>query len=580
MEKKLKIIIALGILAVFIISVSAVDAANLYVSNKGTDSGKGTKVKPFKTIKKAVANAKNGDTIYLNSGTYTGASNRKIIINKNIKITALSKNIKKSNTKINAGGKSRIFDVLKKKKVSFTGITFINGKSTLGGGAILSNGDLTINKCKFDSNKVTKSGGAVHGYKGSVTIKNSVFTSNYAKDHGGAVYTQSAKTSISNSQFKSNSAKYGGGFYQFTNKFTLNKNKFTSNKVTKFGGGVCVSTSSGTISNSLFSSNSASEEGGGVRTFKSTVTISNSQFIKNSGASGGGILYNRGFATITNSNFTSNSAKKCGGGIYSYNCTTTISKANFNKNSASYSEGHAIINYGSIAKLSIKNCNFIDNKCIVKYEANIRNLAESIKKNVSTSLPTAQYVTSLANAVLSWVSVNIKYPSYTDKIEKGIKVGYDFSSFLKQKGWANEDYIRDPSFVVNTKWGVCEGCAKLNVALSSYLNIPIIYVSGLGGNPKSMQTHAWNVVYIDYDKNGVYKLVPGDSTGSPGVPGSPTEFKMNAVQWWTKNSVFIDNAASMTFGAVSNDRGSTTINGNSYIKNTYGYGIVFSKSYA
>ena len=44
-----------------------------YVSKKGSDTGKGTKNDPFKTIQKAINIAKAGSTIYVKDGTYREA---------------------------------------------------------------------------------------------------------------------------------------------------------------------------------------------------------------------------------------------------------------------------------------------------------------------------------------------------------------------------------------------------------------------------------------------------------------------------------------------------------------------------
>lgn len=541
MKKHLKIILALGILAVFIISISAVNAANVYVSEKGSDMGKGTKDKPFKTIKKAVYKAKNGDTIYLNSGTYTGASNRKIYVNKNIKITALSKNINKANTKVNAERKGYFFFIGKNKKVTFSGITFNNGKDTMGGAIYSNEGKLTVNKCKFNSNKATKYyGGAVYAYKGSVNIKNSVFTSNSAKKEGGGVYVYKATVSISNSQFNKNSAEKGGAILQNTKTLTITETKFTSNKATKLGGGVYI-----------FSTNAA---------------ISNSQFNKNTANYGGAVYAYKVSANIKSSAFTSNSVKEYGGGIYTHSSTGSISNSQFNKNSAGYGEGHAI--RGDIdSKLSISNCNLIDNKCIVNYDSSIRSLAENIKKTVNSNLPTNQYVAELSNAVLNWVQLNIEYPEHTVKYNNnGFPIDNDYTSFFQKNGY-DQRHIREPELVLRTGYGVCEGTGKLTVALLNYLNIPTLYVTGNGTGSDVYRAHAWPVVYIN-------------NQFTPGEPGQyyAENFNINAINWFNDKS-FIDDGAAKTCGAVSIDSTTSTftIKG-SYINNNYGYGIVF-KSY-
>lgn len=109
-----------------VLSAGAVSAADIYISPTNG------------TISNAVTSASAGDTLHLADGTYTGANNRNITINKNLTITGQSR----TDTVIDAEGMDRIFIINSDITVIIRNLTFTNGnvtgdRVTGSGGAIL-----------------------------------------------------------------------------------------------------------------------------------------------------------------------------------------------------------------------------------------------------------------------------------------------------------------------------------------------------------------------------------------------------------------------------------------------------------
>lgn len=213
-EKCLKIAMIFLIMGMFVFSVAAVTGRVITVSKGGS-------------IKKAVSKPKNGDTIYLKPGRYKRSSNRRISINKNIKISALDSNIKKPRkTIITGSGKDRIFLVKNGKKLILNGITLTNGKQTYGGAINVAKGKLVVIYCIFTKNTAFMTGGAILVNGIDATIKNSIFSSNKVdtnKGYGGGIETEQSSLTFEKSNFAKNYAASGGRI-SFNPKKLLLKN--------------------------------------------------------------------------------------------------------------------------------------------------------------------------------------------------------------------------------------------------------------------------------------------------------------------------------------------------------------------
>lgn len=115
---------------------------------------------------------------------------------------------------INAQNKGRIFIINDNVKISLKYLVIENGKSDSGGG-IVSNGNLTSYKCKFQNNKAGN-GGAIftNPSRNTLNLRNCTFTKNVASSTGGAIFNNMIST-ITNCTFANNTASSGGAIFNF-----------------------------------------------------------------------------------------------------------------------------------------------------------------------------------------------------------------------------------------------------------------------------------------------------------------------------------------------------------------------------
>ena len=112
----------------------------------------------------------------INDYTFNG-SDKEISITKAITING-------NGFTINALEKSRIFNIESSGHIVLNNITFINGKSDLGGAILFGNNvsDIVIDNCKFINNSATLNGGALYANATFInsTIANTEFGNNVA----------------------------------------------------------------------------------------------------------------------------------------------------------------------------------------------------------------------------------------------------------------------------------------------------------------------------------------------------------------------------------------------------------------
>ena len=167
------------------------------------------------------------------------------------------------------------------------------------GGAIFSDGNLTITNCRFEGNVASRFGGAIWAnasftqtiirnsmfvnnravFGGAIrmatgmTVENSTFTGNVARSaagtsgQGGAIENMGGNVTLTNTTLSGNDSFSGGGLFSTGNAITrLNYVTFAFN-TSNYGGGwhTNAGTGSATSENSIFAGNSASVNGVDVR---------------------------------------------------------------------------------------------------------------------------------------------------------------------------------------------------------------------------------------------------------------------------------------------------------------------------
>ena len=257
---------------------------------------------------------------------------------------------------------------------NFTGNSSISSDSNIpgGGGAIFSDGQLSIANSSFSTNSVTGAGGAISN-GGQLTITNSTFDANSAASNlfenvGGAIYNGSEATlSIADTSFSSNSAVDAGGAVDNYGTLSVTHGTFSANSAPGSGvagsgsglGGGIAAAGTISISDSIFSDNSAPQDGGAIHLGTATALIANSTFSGNSADDGGGISNFDAQLSVTNSTLSGNSAT-LGGGIYNV-ATLNVTNSTTSGNTAfegggMYSTGE---NGGSV--FSVTNSIFTSN---------------------------------------------------------------------------------------------------------------------------------------------------------------------------------------------------------------------------
>ena len=202
--------------------VSTLTCVNATQIDNYTDESQLTTYDEINSLKDAVFNANNNDTIYLANITYDGDNNTQITVNKSINF------IGSQNTVIDGKNQKYLFIIADNVKVSFKNIIFRNayksgnGDDVYGAALEIFNADVIIDNCQFISNKVSYGTsddvyGAAISNKGNLSILNSYFLENTLDsmyEHngfGGSIYNN-GNLYINNASFiKSRGGEYSKG---------------------------------------------------------------------------------------------------------------------------------------------------------------------------------------------------------------------------------------------------------------------------------------------------------------------------------------------------------------------------------
>ncbi len=402
-------LVFLGLVVIFSYGMGNVAAANnttgdnIYVDTHGNDSWDGLSAThsgstgPKLTIQNATGTVNTGGTVNIANGYYSGTKNNNITIDKDMNIKGQSQN----GTIISGSGTNWIFYIPTGVNVTISNLSLINGTRIVQsypnehGGAIDNHGNLTVNNCNLNNNKVAKGtiyGGAISN-TGDLTVNNSYFNGNTAKPtnavgQGGAIYNTGVlslyKSTFNNNAANGNNANGGAINNIGTMNITLcsfTNNTATSSLLGEDGGGAIYNTGVLSLYKSTFNNNAANgnNANGGAITNIGTMNITLCSFTNNTatssllGEDGGGAIFNIGNMTVTCSNFIRNNAQgpmgDWGGAIYNGGGTSsnpvTVSSCTFTDNAATNEgppRGGAIFNAGF---MSIQTSTFTGNNAFI-----------------------------------------------------------------------------------------------------------------------------------------------------------------------------------------------------------------------
>ncbi|WP_405264734.1 hypothetical protein [Methanobrevibacter sp.] len=377
----------LALLLLILLSVGSIQAMDVDNANITADAGNST-VKTYSDLQILVNDTEEGSTLVLNeSFEYNSTSDESLIdgvsISRNITI------IGKNNAYFDGGEVSRCLFIGSNCSVILKNITFKNGYSENGGGAVFLNetSNLTLYDCIFDNNRVYNSdGGALNARVGTnVEIYNCTFANNtstrvsnlawdsYKCGMGSAICVRiGSNLRISDSKFLRNNAFLATILLVTYNDVTVNLSTimvnntlFENNTSTNRGVIYLDELGRGEFLNSVFRNNHITHSGGVLEIDTAEYSlVENCRFEDNSAVTGGAInikVFDTNYlsnAIVRNCVFMRNKASSYGGAIASKYGVTEISNCKFYFNDAATYGGAIYSKYGSI---KISDSSFGDN---------------------------------------------------------------------------------------------------------------------------------------------------------------------------------------------------------------------------
>ena len=206
-----------------------------------------------------------------------------------------------------------------------------SGNTAAYGGAIFNWGQLDVMSSEFKDNSgyvANAQGGAIYNFEGQLNINQSNFSGNRAPV-GGALFSD-GELSVSNSVFGNNGADGNGGAIASEGEFSVTNSVFEGNAAFRSGGAI-VATGELSVSDSVFNNNSA--RGGGAIASGRKLSVTGSEFSDNAAAGEGGAIFSFGELGVTDSEFSGNSADNTGGAIFQDSDNANVTDSVFSGNS-------------------------------------------------------------------------------------------------------------------------------------------------------------------------------------------------------------------------------------------------------
>jgi hypothetical protein len=277
------------------------------------------------TIQEGLNAAAAGDTVLVDSGTYTGALNRDLDFN-GVNLVLLSEQ-GSGFTTIDCQGVGRGFHFHSGEDTTAVveGFFIRNAAADSGAGAFCVNGSSPkFLDCRIRQNTATVRGGGVCCYASSPIIRECLFelndVSGTSNPYGGAMACiNGADAIIEDCDFTANTAAwFGGGVYCQSSNPQFRGCWFERNVSDNQGGGAvyCGTNSAPAFTGCTFLENSG-PDGGAIYVQYSPVTATDCSFIRNSAGSGGALsfYYSDSTGQLSHCAFVDNMAT-VGGAVY------------------------------------------------------------------------------------------------------------------------------------------------------------------------------------------------------------------------------------------------------------------------
>ncbi|MGF7119222.1 chitobiase/beta-hexosaminidase C-terminal domain-containing protein [Methanobacterium oryzae] len=376
------------------INIEAPRLNDVYVSPTGNDANSGSSSSPVQTLSNALKRVAVGGKIHMGQGTYTGANNRGLTLDRSI--TILRDTWKGTGSVIiDAGNLNQIFTINQGITVVLNNLTLKGGNTANNGGAIKNNGNLTVTNCTFTNNSAQGEGSAI-GNLGALTVIGSTFTRNTA-NWAGAIYNNGVAT-INSCTFTYNYATHGSAIHNYASLNVTNSN-FSGNNATNNGGAIH-NQGNLNLKGCIFTKNVASQDGGAIYCYYGTLNVINSSFTNNTAADDGGAI-NGHYSnfTVSNNTFNNNTAHFAGA-INNAKGNSTVNSCTFNNNGATESGG-ALYNSG----------NFTVSKCT--FTGDNASSGGGIFNEAGTLTVTGSTFTSTSGAISNHGNCNVESSTFT-----------------------------------------------------------------------------------------------------------------------------------------------------------------------
>lgn len=242
------------------------------------------------TIGGAVGKASDGNTILVAAGTYI---EHDISVTVDVTISGAGPEL----TIVDGNAIGRIFDI--------NATTVISGMRLQNGAAL---GDMLF----------TSGGGALLT-NGMVTLRNLHIVGNYAKGQGGAIFNLGTLLVEDSSVFSNTADASGGGFYNYAGNMTIVRSVIAYNTTGGlYGGGIHASGTSLVLEDAVIQENASGTAGGGMAVIMSdgTALLDRVSFVSNRSALGAALYLQKGVMTATNTTMSANVASSDHGGVY------------------------------------------------------------------------------------------------------------------------------------------------------------------------------------------------------------------------------------------------------------------------
>ena len=457
------------------------------------------------------------------------------------------------------------------------GITVSGNKAAQNGGAIYSDGKVTINNCVIENNEAYSCGG-VFNNGGTLNITDTTFTKNVSTKWGGGALQNHASAVLENVTFEENSTNtYGGAVWTGGDYSSLTATNvvFNNNKSDIDGGAFYLSASKygykcGAVLESCTFTNNYCKCGGGAihaddqsyYTSNYELTVNNCLIADNeAGGNGGGLALRYTAAkkhpTITNTTITRNKALS-GGGLYSFD------ERGINVENCTISENSVVNGGGGLAFEGVHNTSYIKNTNIIGNTSGVNGSALWSHSSVSLeNCEIANNVTQGDGTLFTHSYLTLKKCEVHDNTAD-FGGGLYIAECLEKKGTSNHAYIYGGHFYNNTAnsgsaifWKSNDGSKSYNL----YNNAKIygnVYSESRGSayietaevfNPKSKQTISYNAHCEGKGWMAAVTSIDGDEA-TAGTEGEGK--RMEAFRVTLNNP---DGTSAVTYRANAQDKG-------------------------